>query len=291
LKMIRTRYGSYYGDIESSYATLYNVGRYIPGNHHITDAFDLVLTPSYKEMWPELEREMHNKAEKAINSWLKQEVPETVIKTLRPLQNTPKLRSVLTMLKALALPKYRFYFDSDWKAIPRDFATPTPFFVLPNTVDFVRLTETKIIRYGEITLEIDGLVLKAEDCQLLFALKLLMRERVTKISEAGVHFTTSLVEIAKMMRKSNPWANSTQRGIIDGLKRLRGCVLTLKNEKGQWMIGGILNKATKLNGQEIRIILDKDYIELLDISYVGLNPDVYLKLSPIESNLYKYLMR
>jgi hypothetical protein len=278
-------------EVKASYATLYNVSRYLPSCRHLTDDYVDILSPTYKDSWTELRQEMEDLAKEYINYWLMNENPKVIAETLRPLQQTRRLRSILSILRTLALPEYQIYFDSDFKAIPNSFAMPSPFFVLSNKDKFVPITKTIIRKCGETTLEINGILLRAEDAQLTHALMFLMRRKLDKITEDGIHFTTSEVEIAKVMNKSNPYDKSTKQTTKEGLERLRGCVLTLTNAKGQWMIGGILNKATKMDKHEIKIVLDKDFIDLLEMGYVGLDPEIHFRLSPADANIYRYLMR
>jgi hypothetical protein len=295
MKRIRTSYGKDHLLIKKSYATLYSICQYIPGCKTILDdyqeenEYDNPLIPGYLEQWPEMVAEMDSLSKEAINNWFSIESPEVISQTLLPLRLNEKHKPFLIALKALAEPEYKFYLESDNCAISRNFAAPSPFFVLPNNIEFLTLTKTKVIKYGVGTMEIDGMVLKAEDCQLLYALMRSMRSRLKRSDESGIHFTISIMDIAKARHKSNPSKLSTQQSIKNGLKRLRGCVLTYNNGKGQWMIGGILNEATKINDKVINIVLSRNYINLLGLGYVDLEPDIYLALSPLEANLYKFL--
>jgi len=285
-------YQKEYDAVRKSYATLYNLSQHIPRCKQILESYSAdILSPSFKEDWPELTQEMDSLFKETFNNWLAIEKQEIITKTLLPIRRTAKLKSFLLALQAITEPKYKFYLDSDYKAIPRDFAAPSPFLVLANNEDFPTYRKSIYLHYGEITLQINGLLLKAEDGQLLYALMTLMRDRIKQVNDDGIHFTTNVVEVAKAMQKSNPWSPGTQQAIKNGLIRLRGCVIILTNMKGNWSIGGILTKATKLDDDELRIVLDKDYIDMLNLGYVKLDPDVYLKLSPVEANLYKYLMR
>jgi hypothetical protein len=294
-KMERTKGSKEFEAVKRSYATLYSICQYIPNcksilqNYLDENEYDNPLIPGYYEQWPELTEEMDLLSKQAFNKWLSVESPEIIVQTLLPIRLTEKHRPFLMALKALADSEYKFYLESDNCNISRNFAAPSPFFVLPNTIEFVYLSKTIVIPYGEGTMEIDGMVMKAEDCQLLYSLMEVAHSRLKRSDEYGIHFSINIVDLAKARQKSNPWALSTQQAIRNGLKRLRGCVLTYDNGKGQWMIGGILNKATKIDDNEIKIILDRDYIDLLEMGYVDLNPDVYLKLPPLEANLYKYL--
>ena len=287
--MERTKFND--SNIKASYATLYNVSQHIPGSKNIADSYCDVLSPSYEDDWPELIQEMDTKSKTVINTWLIKEDPKIIIEVLRPLQLTKKSRSKLAILKALAIPRFKFYFDSDFKAIPNSFAMPSPFFVVDNKDKNTTTSKTIIRKCGNTTLEIDGPILHAKDAQLTHALIFLMRRNLVKVTEDGVHFTTNEVEIAKVLLKRNPYDPIIKQNIKEGLKRLRGCVLTLVNDKGQWMIGGILNKATKIDEHEVKIILDIDFINLLELGYIELDPKIHFKLSPATANVYRYLMR
>lgn len=289
-KLKRTRFGGEYGKMEKSYATLYNVSKYIPGCGHLIDRYQDVLTPTYKDDWPELSKEMDQLTAGSMNNWLITESPEVIVKTLLPIRLTMKLRSFLIRLRQLVNPEYRFYFDSDFKAIPRSFAIVNPFLIMSTKDKYSVLRKPIKIERGNTTLEIIGILMRAEDAQLIQALIILMRKNLEDITKDGIHFTTNAVEIAKILEKSNPYNKTTHQSIKEGLIRLRGCVLTLTNTKGQWIIGGILNKASKLDEDEIKIILDKDFIYVLDLGYLNLDPNIHLHSAPAAACVYRYLM-
>jgi hypothetical protein len=106
-------------------------------------------------------------------------------------------------------------------------------------------------------------------------------------------FTTTYKEIAKVLGKKNPWAASTKEAVFKGLTRLNDCRMTLTNEKGLRTLGGILTGAREEleedSSLEIRIHLDRDFVELIDEGYTQLDPDIYFKSTPVQANLYLFL--
>ena len=264
----------------------YVISQIIPGCDHLEDFKDNWSMCDNEETIPEIQQAIAD----SINKWLSKSDPEEITTTLYWMKVIAKYRPTLIHLTKLINPKYRIYFDSDNKAIPRMFGIVCPFFVMSSTEQkFPTTRETLKFERGNTTLEIDGMLLKAEDAQLIQALMISMRDKIDKISEDGIYFIPSIKKIANILHK-NPNAPSTIIAIKDGLKRLRGCVMTLTNTKGQWIIGGILNKASKIDDKEIRIILYKDFMGLFICGYINLDPDIHLRLKPAEANLYRYLM-
>jgi hypothetical protein len=288
-----------FNEVKKSFATLYNICKYIPGCEFVLDnylddnGYDNPLIPGYEEEWPKLTAEMDLLAKEAFNNWLINASPKAITATLLPIRLTEKNRPFLVALKKIINPKYQYFLESDFKGLPKDFTAPTPFLVMEDTKDKHLLMRPLVREYGgKIRMEIRGTVLRAEDGQLTMALMILLGRKIPAISEKVISFTTTLEEIANVLGKKYPKKESTRNAIWNGLTRLNDCRITLTNAKGLRTLGGILNGARELeedSNLEVRIHLDADFIRLYAEGYTNLDPNIYFPLKPTLANLYAFL--
>jgi hypothetical protein len=276
-------------EVRALLSTMNQVASRIPGCEF--------LASEYVEKWTSNDateeelKEMRMDIKKPVHLWMKDEDEEKIVNVVKTLH--PACRSTLY---GLVRKQFRSFFESTYKALPNDFAAPTPFLVMERSAgNWIQLDKPIILKRGRTKIEIKGTALKAEDGWTTFALLLLTRQKKLEITRKNVYFRTTIIEIAKtMLKTSNPYSKSTRNAIWSSLERLRGSVLTLINPKGLRTLGGILDGAMELeedSNLEVGIYLDRNFIELIDEGYIKLDPEIYFKLSPSQANLYAYLQR
>ena len=273
-------------------STAYNVSKYIPGCEHLYDYHCDWSIWDDDSLIPEIKKDIRL----SLNTWLMEESdPEVIAQTLLPLKINTKLRPVLQTIKELVRPSFRWFFESDYKGLPAVLASPIPFFPLSRRADkLIQLDKTIVKRYGLTTMEIGGTVMRTEDLKTTLALIEIMRHSKLQFTQKNIQFRTTREEIAKVMLNSNPSSESTRDAIWNSLKRIRGCVINITNTKGLQTLGGILDGAEELGEDSsymIDIYLDKTFIKLLQLGYVGVSLKELKPLNPKGTNLYLYLMR
>ena len=290
---------SNYKKLKRLHSTAYTLDKYIPMPEELiySDLWSYYYSlkeSQRKEDFSDADvKEVRKIFKRYICRWLKA-APEEDIITLKTNLIYEGKMIVLKVLHEIVPRKYKGFFESEDQAFPNDFAAPTLFLVMERkTKDcFISSNQPLIRRYGNTRLKISGTVLKAEDGKLTFALLRIMRRKKTEVTKKYISFKTTLIEISKELKKSNPWA--AKDAIWYGLKRLRQCHIDLRNEKGKIFSGGILDEAMELDedSQEIvAIFLDLNFVKLFSGGYVSLDYDIYAKLRPTAANLYVFLMR
>jgi hypothetical protein len=202
-------------------------------------------------------------------------------------------------LRRLAPERFKGFFEDVIRGLPNQVTAPTPFLVIgTDQGSWFGIKKPIVLRYGKTSIKVQGTALKAQDGQLTFALLRMVKRKKIIRQEKTISFQTTVTEIAKVLLKKNPYDHNVHETIWSGLERLRGCVLTLTDEKGLRTLGGILSSAQELKdhdhdgvGKGLTIYLDRDFLNLFEDGFTGLDPDIYFNLSPKEANLYLYLQR
>lgn len=283
----------YFKKVKKYLATIDAVGRKIP------DCGQLVY--EYTDFWIPDQFNSYDDANECISNikkdirinvgnWLKNTNDKDIIivvKTLRPVTR----KALLDILPS----KYHNFFRFDYGEMPNDLAAPTPFLCINrNQGNWIPIKKPIIRRYGSTTIEIKGVVLTAYDGQVTIALLQLRKQKKCKYTKKNISYVTRLVEIAKTLQASNPWSHSVLDAIWSSLQRLRKAVITITNKKGKRRLGGIIDRACKIeedDNLDLEIVLDRTLIDLIDVGCATVDPDIYFNLPPKASNLYVYLRR
>ncbi|NLT49695.1 MAG: hypothetical protein GXX85_02110 [Ignavibacteria bacterium] len=231
---------------------------------------------------------------KALWTWLAVSDYYEITATIAAVKSNPKLKAFLCTLRNLAPKEHNHLFDLTKNGMPNDFAIPTPFRVMPKGAE-THIRKSIYHGYGpNIKIEVRNSLMRAEDGKLTVALLNIAQNSPCEYSEKTISFTTNLTDIAKTLQKPNPYDEKTREAIWHGLTRINDCRMTLTNNRGLRTLGGIMAGANELeedsNG-DIRIHLDRDFVELLNEGYVKIDDNIYYKLSPAIANLYLFVLR
>lgn len=264
------------------------LSRNVPCCYTLREEFDF----DYGGLWEfplddDMARKLRTSVRKRLNSWLRKADEAEILK----LRNRLDPACVRAMRNYIHI-GFRGFFEHSGQAIPHALAAPSPFLLLHRS-DAQTTNRSLIRQYGETTMKIGGVLLHAEDLALTVALNFIRNRSKVRITEKNVTFKTSLTEIAKEMRKGNPYSRTTKEAIHCGLKRLRGCGLTLTNKRGDFYIGGILDGALHIeDGNDLTIYMDRIFINLFDAGYVSISDrDEFFSLTPKGQLLLTYIKR
>ena len=265
------------------------LSRNVPGCDTLQEEFDF----ADGRLWAgplddDIAGKLRTSVRKRLNSWLRKADKAEILKVRSRLN--PACFGVIRDCIHIG---FRGFFEHSGQAIPNALAAPSPFLLL-NRNDDARAGDRPLIRqYGKTTMRIGGALLHAEDLGLTVALNLIRNRSKVRITEKNAAFKTSLIEIAKELRKGNPYARSTKEAIRRGLERLRSCVLTLINKGGHFYIGGILDGALLVgDGDDLTIYMDRTFINLFDAGFVSIEDhDEFFRLSPKAQLVLIYLRR
>lgn len=265
------------------------LSRNLPCCYTLREEFDF----DYGGLWEfplddDMARKLRTSVRKRLNSWLRKADKDEILEMVSQLDP-----ACFDVIRGCINIRFRGFFEHFGQALPNALAAPSPFLLLPRNDDGQTGGRAVTRQYGKTTMEIDGTLLHAEDLGLTVALNFIRNRNKVQITEKNVAFKTSLTEIARELRKRDPYARTTKKAIRRGLKRLRTCGLTLTNERGGFYIGGILDGAMRIEeGEDVTIYMDRVFIRLFDAGYVSIkDPDVFFRLSPKAQLVLTYLRR
>jgi hypothetical protein len=273
----------------------------IPGCKELHDEFSEFWSPGYNDEWDD-ELEAH------ILAAIRRSVVITIKETQDNIsEHIEKLHPATKLFLEKKLPinyRYLFHTEKSYVTLPSDLIAPNCFFAINRNEGSFPMISKKIIRaYGPNTkVELSGNMMLAFDGLILALLFELKRSKQNIITEKNITFTTSLIEITKMMGQKNPYL---VRAVFNSLQRLSGVNVSIHKKGEYYYMGHILDgmgmglaKLEKQNGNllgndELKIYMDQHFIELEEpySTYLDLETMKQLKSKARAMCLYMFLSR